>query len=485
MNATKKRPRRMDGYVRVSRRMGREGPGYISPDVQRESIQRWADYRGVTIAAWHFDEDESGGTQNRPGLREAMRRVEDGETDGIACWRLNRFARNVAGAIDDVERVQAAGGVLAFVEEDIDPTGPFGSFILTILLAVATLERENLVQGWKTAKSRAMDRGVKIGPTPFGYRRRDDAVLEPDPKLAPIVAEAFRRAGEQGLHAAVDFLAANPGAHDEGARAGRERSWTTSTVRRLLANRAYLGENRYADRVDRDAHPALVTRAVWEAAQHEGPKQRRPARHYPLSGLARCASCGESMIGGSAGKGVRTYRCRASLKSWKGDVCPSPVNVLADSLEAHVRALLGDLLRETWEAHEDVESGLAGAELALREAEVELDSLVMDSELRRSLGAERFRRLADTTAEAVERAQAQYREAAARAARAMTVSEPELVESATPEELGVLARGGLEAVVVKRGRGNLDARVQLVAKGAPANGGVPSAKDAEDGSVKA
>jgi len=26
--------RPLDGYIRVSRRMGREGPGYISPDVQ-------------------------------------------------------------------------------------------------------------------------------------------------------------------------------------------------------------------------------------------------------------------------------------------------------------------------------------------------------------------------------------------------------------------------------------------------------------------
>jgi DNA invertase Pin-like site-specific DNA recombinase len=139
----------MDGYVRVSRRMGRDGPGYISPAVQREAIQRWADYRGVEIVAWHFDEDESGGTQDRPGLQECMARVERGETDGIACWRLNRFARNVGGAIADVERIQAAGGMLAFVEEDIDPTGPFGSFILTVLLAVATLERDNMVTGWR------------------------------------------------------------------------------------------------------------------------------------------------------------------------------------------------------------------------------------------------------------------------------------------------------------------------------------------------
>jgi site-specific DNA recombinase len=93
------RPKTMDGYVRVSRRMGREGPGYISKDVQREAIERWADYRGITIATWHVDEDESGGTQDRPGIVAALKRVEAGESDGIACWRLNRFARNVSEAL--------------------------------------------------------------------------------------------------------------------------------------------------------------------------------------------------------------------------------------------------------------------------------------------------------------------------------------------------------------------------------------------------
>ena len=60
-----KKPTQMDGYVRVSRRMGREGPGYISPEVQREAIQRWADYRGVTIPVWETDEDESAHRRGR------------------------------------------------------------------------------------------------------------------------------------------------------------------------------------------------------------------------------------------------------------------------------------------------------------------------------------------------------------------------------------------------------------------------------------
>lgn len=100
---TQRQPRTMDGYIRASRVAGREGSAYISPDVQREAVQRWANYRGVTIANWEVDEDQSGGTQDRPGLRRILERIDAGLTDGLVVWRLSRFARNVGGALGDLE----------------------------------------------------------------------------------------------------------------------------------------------------------------------------------------------------------------------------------------------------------------------------------------------------------------------------------------------------------------------------------------------
>jgi hypothetical protein len=47
---------------------GREGDTFIGPHVQREEIQHWATGRGVEIAAWHEDVDQSGGKLARPGL---------------------------------------------------------------------------------------------------------------------------------------------------------------------------------------------------------------------------------------------------------------------------------------------------------------------------------------------------------------------------------------------------------------------------------
>jgi DNA invertase Pin-like site-specific DNA recombinase len=451
---TQRKPKAMDGYIRISRRMGREGPGYISKDVQREAVQRWADYRGVRIDRWHVDEDESGGTENRPGLREAMRRVESGDIDGIACWRLNRFARNVSEALEDVQRVQRAGGALAFVEEDIDPTGPFGQFILTILLAVAVLELNNLKAGWRTAKARAIERGAHIGPTPLGYKRTGDGTLEVDAERGPIVSEAFAVAARDGLDAARAFLIAN----------APDRTWTTEKTRQFLERRTYLGEVRNGEHVRPDAHDALVTRAIFEAVQSmlgSSIRRRRARADFPLSQLAVCGQCGGPLVGSrGGGDNRRMYRCAAR--------CDRPTVLSADPLEAQVVAVLRDAFQ-----HPGFQVGgegvdTAAAEAALLEAEHELDVFASDLEARKLLG-HRYHHHLEQRVEAVDRARDALHEVLAGLENARVVIPDELWDDLEPAELAEVLRAGLDSVIVAKGRGALAERVWVVPKGMDGN----------------
>lgn len=448
------RPKTMVGYIRVSRRMGREGPGYISKDVQREAIQRWADYRAVQIVAWLEDEDESGGTQNRPGLREAMGRVEAGEVDGIACWRLNRFARNVSEALRDVKRVQGAGGALAFVEEDIDPTGPFGEFILTVLLAVGALELNNVKAGWRTTKERANARGAYNGPTPVGYVRVADGdrrgCLDRDPATAPAVREAFVVAGRDGLDATIDHL----------REALPSMTWQKHTVRRLLGQRVYLGEVRCGELVNPSAHEPIVSRVEFEAAQRvvDAPVEQRRARgSFPLSHVAKCASCGGHMVGGRGGADSRRmYRCAAK--------CPDGVATSADPLEAYVV----DVLRGAFD-HPGFQVGGDGsdtsaAEDALLEAEQELEAFAADTRARKQLG-HRYHPALDLRVQAVEDAREALHAMLAQSEQAQFVAPAELWDELEPAELAEVLRAGLDSVIVARGRGPVAGRVQVVPKG--------------------
>ncbi|MGE5143148.1 MAG: recombinase family protein [Acidobacteriota bacterium] len=442
----------MDGYIRVSRVAGREGPAYISPSVQRDAIQRWADYRQVEIVAWHEDEDQSGGTQDRPGLRAAISRVEAKETDGIACWRLNRFARNVAGAIDDVKRIQAHGGHLAFVEEDIDPTGPFGSFILTILLAVATLERDNMIAGWDTAVRRAVERGVTTSPTPYGYIKGEDGRLLRDPIAAPHLVEAFHLAAAQGVSAALQYLLAN---------APDSRRWTSATVRRMLGYRSYLGEVRRAKIVNPAAHEPLVSCAIWEAAQHD-PRPIRAKLNFPLSGIAVCGTCHRPLTGGQMGPGTRAYRCRATRSLFKGEKCTQGTYVVAERLESFVRDAVGPLLEglraESRDANTDT---LTLAERALTEAEAELEAFAADLTMRRILG-ERYHDHLATRAKAVDDAKIEYRRLAQGQHARENLTIEDILEESDPRLFSQLLRSILTAIIVQPGHGNLTGRVRFI-----------------------
>jgi DNA invertase Pin-like site-specific DNA recombinase len=343
-------PRRIVAYGRVSRVQGREGDSYASPEIQEQAIRRWAEYHGAEVVGdFLLDEDVSGSTKakDRPGLSKAFQMIEAGEADGLAVVKLNRFSRSTTAALRDLEHLEELGAQFVSVEEDFDTVTPFGRFALTMLLAVATLERDNIVAGWKVAKTRALKRGAWVGPTPFGYARDEDATLALHPEHADMLREAYRLA-RHTVEDARDYLNSLGLVWEDGRRKGKVRHWTSFTVRRLLANPAYYTgrltwtEKGKDERVHAVEVEAIVDEPTWRLAQHEAIETRSAPATFPLSGLMSCATCGGSMIGGRGGKNLRTYRCANSLASAKrkGTACPAPATMVADGLEAYVDGVL-------------------------------------------------------------------------------------------------------------------------------------------------
>lgn len=467
------KPSRMDGYIRVSRVGGRAGDSFISPSVQREQIEGWANMRGVTIDAWHEDLDQSGGKLDRPGLTAILERLEAGETEGVVVAKLDRLSRlGVADALKLVERITATGGTIAAIDLGIDPTTPTGELMLTMMLGMAHIERRRLGDSWDEAKTRAMERGAKIGPTPYGYER-DDGVLVLHPTEAPILAEAYRLAALDGIEAARAHM----------LRAAPERASSNYTTRRLLASRAYIGESIYGGRVVRDAHLPIVDRATWEAAQYEPSVRHRAKAKFPLSGIAVCGTCGSPMIGHRSHdrkrpEGVRAYRCSARAG------CAGPATTRAATLEDLVR----EAIREAWAAPGWSRGGsdvdLSAAEAGLQDAERELEQFAADLTARQLLGQARYHDALQARVSAVSAAQATYRGEASKQAHLARVLPVELLDTEDPAELRALFAAGLSAVVVERGRGPITGRVRVITYGDDRVSWVPAAQDAPRSSVQ-
>src|SRR6188472_3309426 len=181
-----------DGYIRVSRRGGREGESFISPDVQRERIARWADANGVEIVQWWEEIDQSGAKLERPMFQEALARCERGETGGIVVAKLDRFARSAVDALESIRRLNAAGARLVSVEDNFDGSTPMGRFAIGILTMIAELELERIKESWASAITHAVERGIHIsGRVPTGYERGEDKRLVPVEPAASAVKEVF------------------------------------------------------------------------------------------------------------------------------------------------------------------------------------------------------------------------------------------------------------------------------------------------------
>ena len=131
-------------YTRVSTTIQVDG---FSLDAQKERLYKYADYQGLIVVREYRDEGKSG--KNISGRPEFMRMLHDIEDnrDGIKyvlVFKLSRFGRNAADVLTSLQKMQDFGVNLICVEDGIDSSKDAGKLMISVLSAVAEIERENI-----------------------------------------------------------------------------------------------------------------------------------------------------------------------------------------------------------------------------------------------------------------------------------------------------------------------------------------------------
>lgn len=367
------------GYIRVSRVAGREGDSFLSPDLQRASIQRVCAREGLDLIDTYEELDASGGDSKRPKWNQALDRIERGEAQALVVWNLSRFSRSTADGLKAIERIEAAGGQLCSEE------GQLGKLSRTILFAVAEDERDRVKAGFQRVQDYAvMVKGIHISAyIPFGYVRGPDRRLVPNPETAPIVQELFKRRINGASWTDLARWAAET--HPEAPK-------TRKGIRDLSSNRAYLGEARgIAGIVNEAAHEPIISKLDFDkAAKREKPLRTGSLKDKTLlKGFVRCATCGSTMAVGwtsYAKEGKQPgYFCRSEHCSDKAFIRAS---VLDEYLEADLLERF-ELSNATMRLPNET-GDLAEAEKTLEEAQYDLDAWIDNVEGLKVLGADRW-----------------------------------------------------------------------------------------------
>lgn len=141
------------GYCRVSTR-GQKADGN-SLEAQREAIL--AKYPDAEIR----EECYTGSTTDRPIFSQVIKDL--GENDLLVVAKLDRLARNTVEGIQVVKELFEKKSAVHVLNVGLLEDTPMGQFFLTTLLAVAELERTQIIERTQTGKAVAKENAKARG----------------------------------------------------------------------------------------------------------------------------------------------------------------------------------------------------------------------------------------------------------------------------------------------------------------------------------
>lgn len=149
------------GYVRVS-------TGEQSVEAQKHSIEQ-----RHKIEHWFEDSAISGAVKasERPAFCKLLDFIREG--DLLVVGAVDRLGRDTLDILHTVELLQAKGAAVISIREGFDLSTPIGKAMLTMLAAVAELERSNIKARQMAGIERARAEGKVLGRS----KEIDDAAV--------------------------------------------------------------------------------------------------------------------------------------------------------------------------------------------------------------------------------------------------------------------------------------------------------------------
>ena len=165
-------------YIRVSSE--RQVQGY-SLEGQKRYLKEWAEFEGMEVSEIYVEPGKSGKSiSGREVFQKMLDDISTGRVDAdyVVVFKLSRFGRNAKDILNSLTYIQRYGVNLICKEDGLDSSTSMGKMMITILGAVAEMERENIIiQTMLGREEKAKKGGWNGGFAPYGYRLENGQLL--------------------------------------------------------------------------------------------------------------------------------------------------------------------------------------------------------------------------------------------------------------------------------------------------------------------
>ena len=423
-------------YPRVSTEMQVDG---YSLEGQKNGLKRFADREEMEIVGIYEDAGKSGKSiEGRPAFKKMLSDIKNGlEIDYILVYKLSRFGRNAADILNSLEFVQSYGINLICIEEGIDSSQTSGKLLISVLSAVAEIERENIIeQTMNGRREKARQGGWNGGFAPYGYYLKDNQLLieETEAEAIRIIFDKFANS-DIGLGGVAKYLNLQ-GIKKIPRQNGTLETWSSHFIRLILDNPVYCGKIAYGRRtrekvkgtkneykqvhaedyiLEDGQHEGIISEELWQkvhakrmATGIKQPSKIGKDRSHLLTGILKCPLCGSSMYTNKHAwtnkdgtyKEVYYYICGRN-KQERGHHCDYKASLRKIDIEPLVIEAVKELVSDKYFAKEiekrigvqtdttAIDKELANYESKLKEVDLnkarlerEIDNLPIDARFR-------------------------------------------------------------------------------------------------------
>jgi DNA invertase Pin-like site-specific DNA recombinase len=262
-------------YTRKSSEEGLE-QSFNSLEAQREACeayiasQKHERWRGI---ATHYDDGGySGGSMERPALRQLLADIDAGKVDTVVVYKVDRLTRSLADFAKIVERLDARQVSFVSVTQQFNTTTSMGRLTLNVLLSFAQFEREVTGERIRDKIAASKRKGMWMGGTvPVGYDVRERKLFVHAEEAAH-VTKIFRLYLELGCVAKLKAQLDRDGVQSKArtSRSGKKsggRTYSRGALYCLLQNPIYIGKIPHREATYTGEHAAIIPQELWDKVQ--------------------------------------------------------------------------------------------------------------------------------------------------------------------------------------------------------------------------
>ncbi len=412
--------------------------GY-SLEAQKNCLTKFAEREEMQIVNYYEDAGKSGKSiEGRPAFKKMLSDIESGQNvDYILVYKLSRFGRNAADILNSLELIQTYDVNLICIEEGIDSSQTSGKLLISVLSAVAEIERENILEQTMNGRREKARQGKwNGGPAPYGYMIKDNmlCVNEDEAELVRLIYDKYvnTNIGYTGIAKYLNMQGIKKSVRTE----KMIEQCSAHFVSLVLTNPVYCGKIAYGRRTLEKVkgkknhykrinaseyikveglHEPIISEELWNKAQEKRKATGRKFaskygkdRTHLLTGLLKCPVCGGPMYANrhcwtkkdGTYKEVGYYVCgrnkldRGKFCEYKADLKKSVIEPLvieaikevvsdkyfAKAIEAHIGNISKDDKIDKEIAN--FENRLSEIELNKARLEKEIDTLPADVKFR-------------------------------------------------------------------------------------------------------